>query len=434
MRCLLLLLSFALMGTQTHAEQTPSSRIAAVVNRNIITQSDLMNRLKFAAITSGLEPTLQNTEPMKDQMLRVMIDEQLQLELGKKYGIVISDQQIKETMDDIEKTNGMTPGYIAQLLQKNKIPMKTFEDHLKAQIIWVIYIREKYPLKTLEELVRKKVDNDISPSLQIADWEVDREMQAHKQMGTKTQYHLAEIVLPVDRSDQEEAVKKNMDQLIVELNKGAQFSVLAQQFSQSNTANQGGDLGWITEDQLEPEIKDVILKIAPGQLSTPIRTPNGYTLIAYLEKRLPDRNANLLMTFKQLLFPFPKGASDDKMKEIISYAEQVYAKAKSCSTIESVAKTTFPETLIQTVQDEPTGSFPQELLAMLNQLDINQVSQPVVTPEGGVLIMLCDKKVEQVKEITRDEAIAKIASSKHSLLGKRELRDIRRQAFIDIRT
>ncbi len=433
MRCFIVLFSFFMYATALQADPPSSSRIAAVVNSNIITKTDLFNRLRFAAISSGLEPTAENLEKSKSQMLRVMIDEQLQCEIGKKYNINISKEHIQAAIKDIEENNGMPPGTIAQLMKENNIPLKTFEDQMRAQLTWLIYIREKYPLKTLEDQVRKKYSQDISPSLQIADWEIDQEIKLQKEKETKTQYHLAEIVLPFDQPDQEEGVKKNLTQLIEDLQKGAHFSALAQQFSQSATSAQGGDMGWLTEDQLEPEIKDAVSHLQPGQLSQPIRTSQGYALIAFIEQKLPGTEGQTRLTLQQALLPFPKDTTEEEASKVMRIAEAISSSAKNCPDLEKIAKEKFPSVTFHLSKDESLSNFPAPLQKVLSSLSLHQASQPLLTQEGGLIVMVCEKQSKKAQEFTREEAEALIASRKHALLAKRELRDLKRHAFIDLR-
>ena len=140
MRYFLILLTF-LMGGTLKAEPSASSRIAAVVNKNIITEADLINRLRLATISSGLDPTPQNFERIKPQILRVMIDESLQLQVGKKYKIEISPDQIQAAVQRLEEGNGMPKGSIAQMMKENHIPAKTLEDQIQANLMWIELIR-----------------------------------------------------------------------------------------------------------------------------------------------------------------------------------------------------------------------------------------------------------------------------------------------------
>ena len=165
-------------------------------------------------------------------MIRVMIDEKLQLQAGEKYNIKISDDQIRQAIQRLEESNGTPQGYATQLMKENNIPAKILENQIKANLVWVELIREQY-----------------TPALQIADWEVEQELKRQKEKETKPQYHLAEIVLQFEGPEQEERAKNDLNRLTEELQKGAHFSALAQQFSQAATAAQGGDMGWLTEDQ-----------------------------------------------------------------------------------------------------------------------------------------------------------------------------------------
>lgn len=429
MRFLLFIFSLFMCGEAIKAAGTPSeSRIAAVVNKDVISKADLMNRLRFAAISSGLEPTPENLERIKAQILRVMIDEVLQRQIGKKYGIEISKEHLQEAIKDIEESNGMPEGAVANMMRENGIPVKIFEDQIKSQLIWLVYIREKYPLKNLE--IKK---NEGLPSLQIADWEIDQEIKLQKEKETKTQYHLAEIFLPLESSTQEQEVKQNLNHLIEELQKGANFGALAQQFSQAATSAQGGDMGWLTEDQVEPEIKEALSHLQPGQLSTPIRTSQGYSLIAFIERKLPGTGESTLLTIQQILLPFPKDATENQAREIMKIAENISRSAKSCPDLKKLAQEKFPLASFHASRDEPLSTFPEPLQKVLDTLAINQGSEPLLTQDGGLLVMICDKKSQKVEEFTREDAEALITSRKHTLIARRELRDLRRHAFIDLR-
>lgn len=440
MHCFLLFISLSLLISGEWAKAEPPmsessspSRIAAVVNENVITHADLMNRLRFAILSSGLEPTAENLEQMKSQMLRVMIDELLQLQTGKRYGIDIDNDHIQIAIKDIEQSNGLPEGTITTMMRENKIPEKTLTDQLRAQLIWLLFIREKYPLKTLEERVGSKHLQEALPSLQIADQEIDQEIKLQNEKETKKQYHLAEIVLPFDRADQEDEVKNTLNQLFEELKKGAQFPALAQQFSQSATASQGGDMGWLTEDQLEPEIREALLQLQPGELSMPIRTSQGYTLIAFIEQKLPGAAGDPSIIMQQVLLPFPQGVTEEQAKEILETAAEIGRDAKSCPALKNIAQEKFPSVQFHLTQGDHISSFPEILQNIIRPLDLNQTSEPVPTEKGVLLLMVCEKKFEQKKEFSRDDAIELIAARKHTLLARRELRDLRRQAYIDLR-
>lgn len=415
MRIFLVLISFFVIDS-LYAEAPSSSRIAAVVNKSIISQADLMNRLQLAAISSGVVITPENLEKMKSQMLRMMIDEQLQLQTGAKYKIKITKDQINGAIKHLEESNGMQEGAVAKMLSDNNIPMKTLEDQIKASLTWISYIREQY-----------------SPTLQIADWELDQEIKAQEEKETKTQYHFAEIVMPFDGPEQEERVKADLNRLIEELQKGAHFTALAQQFSASATAAQGGDMGWLTEDQVAPEIKDVLTELTPGQLSKPIRTQQGYVLLAFIEQKLPGAEGRTLLSIQQALLPFPKDVNEEKARSIMEMATAISKSAKSCPDLEKIAKEKYPGTQSHLASNKQLGSLPEPLQKILQPLAVNQASEPLLTEDGALLMMVCEKESAADQKFTTEDARDVISERKLSLLSRRELRDLRRHAFIEMR-
>lgn len=192
-------------------------------------------------------------------------------------------------------------------------------------------------------------------------------------------------------------------------------------------------MGWLTEDQIEPEIKEALLQLQPGQLSMPIRTSQGYVVIAFIEQKLPGAEGNTLLTIQQVLFPFPQDATEEQARNVMEKAAEIGKKAESCPALEKISKEKSPSVKTHLTKEDPLNSFPEALQNVLNALNINQTSEPLLTPEGALLVMVCEKKSEKKKEFSRDDAIELIASRKHTLLARRELRDLRRQAFIDMR-
>ncbi len=416
MRILLVIFSVFIGGQALLADNVPSSGIAAVVNKAIISQSDLMNRLRLAAVSSGVEPTQENLEKMKPQMVRMMIDEQLQLQNAKKYKIEITKDQLTAAIKHLEESNQMKEGAVAELLNSNNIPMKTLEDQIRANLSWISLIREQY-----------------APTLQITDWEIEQEKKAEEEKETKSQYHLAEILVPFDSPDQEERVKADINRLIEELHKGAHFTALAQQFSASPTAAQGGDMGWLTEDQLVPEIKEALKEMSPGQLSKPIRVSQGYLLLAFIEQKRPGEEGKMLFSLQQALLPFPKDVNEEKARAIMAIASQISKSAKSCPDLEKIAKAKYSSAESHLAEKKPFDSLPEPLQKLILPLALNQATDPLLTEDGALLIMVCEKEAAKVEKFTEEDARNNIIERKLSLLSKRELRDLRRHAFIEMR-
>ena len=424
MRRIIIFLAFLMSSFPLIGQSAPPSpatvvvnkgTIAVVVNKSIITEGELIHRLRLAAINSGMEPTPANLEKLKPQMLRVMIDETLQRQAAEQHKIQVSDKDIVEAIALLERNSGMEKGNIERVMKENNIPISTLHNQFRANRMWIELIRAKY-----------------ASTLQTTDWEVKQELKLQQEKADKVQHHLAEIVLLFDTPEQEERIKADLNRLMVELQKGAHFSALAQQFSQAPTAAIGGDMGWVTDNELGPEVQEVLSHMDPGQLSQPIRTPQSYILIGYIEKKLPNSAGQTLISLQQVLFPFPPNASEETLMSIMTQAEKIAKSAKSCSDLETRAKKDAP--LAQSRSQEGIlETMPGPLQKILQSLPVNKTSQPLLTEQGGLLIMVCSKKTKKTEPITEDVVRANLIERKLQRFSDRELRDIKRASYIDFR-
>ncbi|MBL8677107.1 MAG: hypothetical protein JNJ47_06790, partial [Alphaproteobacteria bacterium] len=151
------------------------------------------------------------------------------------------------------------------------------------------------------------------------------------------------------------------------------------------------------------------------------------------ERKLPNKEGDLLLTIDQVLLPFPENVTEERAYEVMQLAESISRSADSCPALDKLAKQKYPPAAIRLIRGEPAASFPEELQKVIAPLDINKSTPPLLTQEGALLLMVCERKKHKPVEFTREDARANIVSRKHNLLARRELRDLKRHAFIDIR-
>src|SRR5439155_21957179 len=101
----------------------------------------------------------------------------------------------------------------------------------------------------------------------------------------KPEYQISEIFVPIDDPARADEAQRFADTVITQLRAGAPFPVVAAQFSQSQTALQGGDLGWVQTNQLDPEVASVVREMPPGAISNPVRVPGGISIVQLSGKR-----------------------------------------------------------------------------------------------------------------------------------------------------
>lgn len=237
-----------------------SDEIAAVVNEDAISSTDLNKRLKLIMASSGLPNTDDIKKRLIPQVINALIDEQLMLQEAQRLKIGVTQEEINKGFEAIAQQNNMSAEQFKGMLQRGGIDISTLYRQIEAQIAWT-----------------KVVQTSLRSQVVISDMDVEDAMaRLRAKMGT-TEYLAAEIYLPVDDPKKDGQVRNLANRLVQEIKSGkASFFRLAQQFSKAAGAGRGGDVGWLNETQLSEKILDALKKIKKNQVTPPIKTLTGY--------------------------------------------------------------------------------------------------------------------------------------------------------------
>lgn len=247
-----------------------SETIVMVVNEDAITRSDLNDRLALIMASSGLPPSQDTVNKLTPQIVGALVDEQIRLQEARRLDLSVSQVEIDEGFAEIAKQNNFTPEQFREMINKGGLNIKTMEDQIRAQLAWT-----------------KVIQTRLRPQVIISDSDVDSYLKRIRDNIGQPEYLVAEIFLPVDSGDAERDVQQLAIKLASEIRSGqAPFPKVAQQFSKSAGATNGGDLGWIAQGQLQQELDRVLPQLEPGAVSNPIRSTSGYHIITVREKRL----------------------------------------------------------------------------------------------------------------------------------------------------
>jgi peptidyl-prolyl cis-trans isomerase SurA len=393
------------------------SRIAAVVNNKMITVADLESRITLAILSSGMENSPEIYQHLKPQVLKVMIEEMLKLQEAEKYEIQIPEENIKLAFADIEKNNNMQEGELKKLLETNEIAQEIMNEHIRANLSWREFVREKY-----------------HSNIQIGEAEIDRALQEIEESKSEPRDLVAEIFLAVDDQSQEKEVKKQAEELLQNLKQGARFSVLAQQFSNAASAARGGDIGWVRQGSFETSLRKALENLPVGSVTEPIRAQNGYYLLMLRDQKRAGESAErqTLVSFKQLLIPLAPSTSQEQAKAALSKAAMLTQNAKTCGLFSKLAQAD-KVVKFQDAKDVPLSGVMPQLQEILTKLNIEEPSPPILSDIGVLVFMVCERKDIDPQAPTRDEMRALLVEKKLNLLAQRELRNLHRAAYIDIR-
>jgi peptidyl-prolyl cis-trans isomerase SurA len=254
--------------------------IAAVVNEDAITASDVNDRMDMIIVSSGLKNSDEIRKKLAPQIIEGLIEEQLQMQEARRLEITVPDDEIQMGLNTIAQQNNIPVEKFEEVLRQSRINIMTVRNQVRAQLSW-----------------NKVVQQKLRPSVNVTDSDIDDYLQRARSNIGKTEYLVAEIFLPVDDPKNEQPALQLTQNLIKEIRAGAPFSRVAQQFSKAAGAQQGGSLGWIQQGHLPDELDRVIVTMNKGDLSEPVRSLSGYHILLMRDQRLineesiPQRDA-----------------------------------------------------------------------------------------------------------------------------------------------
>lgn len=415
----LLAVSLAILAAMTSFERASSAqnvlRIAAVVNDRVISALDVVDRMKFVIWSTGVPNTPENRRRLSQQILRNLIDEELQVQEADKLNVSINEREVDKALADIAKRNKMTAENLSNVLLRNGISVSTLRRQLRVQLAWG---------RAISRRLRREV--------RVTDDEIDGELERIESLRNKPRYRVAEIFLSVDDPDQDEQIRQAALRLLKQIRDGADFAAIASAFSQSTSAAQGGDIGWIQPGRLSRELDSAMLNLKPNEVSQPIRTLAGYYILLLRDKREPEalQTGNIAVDLHQLVLPQATSADAAGQK---AFAEDIRAALTSCSDLPALIKQ------IGTPESGPLGKLKLGDLSptfreAVRTLQVGQTSPPVVSPTGRTLIlMVCDRVEPKPKPLRRNVVRRQLQTKRGELVARRYLRDLRRSAFVDLR-
>jgi peptidyl-prolyl cis-trans isomerase SurA len=412
-----LILVFCLVFLLAGSAVAQETRIAAIVNDEVVSLNDLSNRMQLVMRSSGIEDTPQNRSRIQAQVLRSLIDEKLQMQEAKRLNITVTPEELDQAFSRIEQQNNMRKGALDAFLKESGIPRSSLTDQLSASIAW-------------NKLVRNRLMQDVT----ISDEEVTEALNQFKQEAEVPQNRVSEIFLAVDTPGQDEDAKRLADRLIDQIRGGANFAAVAQQFSQSPSATVGGDIGWVTSAQLSPEIGGAVDKMKPGEMSYPIRTTAGYYILYLRERRKfgqpnPD---DTVLSLVEVAFGLAPMATTEEQRRLTAEAQQVSDSAKSCGELAKLGRDKAPQGTRE-IPSIKAGDLPAQVRQVALTLGIAEASKPIAIPGGVGVIMVCERKEPPGGLPTRDEITEQLGRMRLDALARRYLRDLRRGAYVDIR-
>lgn len=422
MRKSLLALFIAAYSSVSLSAEVLLNRISAIVNDDVVLQSELNFAQEQARATlrqQGIDPN--RVQGLKDQVLDQLISDTLQQQRAEQIGIRISERELNAQINSIAQRNGLSMGdFLNEVSRQSGMSQQKYRDTLRKQM-------------TADRLLQA----DVIAKIAVTDAEIDETIARLNLDEAKIEYNLSHILVALPEAatpEQYQGLKGKAEKVLQQAQQGADFAQLAVENSDSSTALKGGELGWKTLDQIPNLFADAIKSLKAGDVSTLLSAPSGFHIVKLNDQR--NANAQLITetSARHILIKPEIGVSEADQKALIEKLRE-----------DLIAGADFAE-LAKEHSDDPGSAInggqlswmkPGETVppfeAAMNDLKPGELSQPVQTQFGWHLIEVLERRQQDVSgDMLRQKARQALLEQKLDEERNLWLRRLRDTANIEL--
>jgi len=412
-----------LVSTTVAAKVAGLDRVVAIVNDDIVLQSELDQRT--ASVYRGIQES--GTQPpvkaiVKKQVLERLISERLQLNIGYNAGIRIPDQEIDQT--------------IARLAASNNLSLQDYVAQIHASGETMAAVRQEI---ANEMIIMQVQQGSVMRSIRISNQELDNFLNSEEgKLMTSPDVHLGQILISVPSASSTDEItnaQKKLDSIIEQINQGADFKQLAIATSDDQSALEGGDLGWRKQSQLPSLFTEALEGLQSGEISKPVRSGAGFHLLKLYERKgggeqLIEQHfaQHLLLKPNQIRNEMETIALLDDLRKKILAGEDFFALAKQHSE--------DPGSALKggELGWSTPGLFVPEFEQIMSSIALNEVSKPFQSQFGWHLLQVTERRMQDFSDdILRNRADNLLRQRKYAEELQVWLQKIRDEAYIEIK-
>ena len=392
----------------------------ALVNETVITGTDVDQRVNLIIAVNQLTLSPEEKEKVRQQVLRSLVDETLQIQQAKTAEATVTSDEINQSYERVVQNFHRTVPEMRAYLTSVGSSERSLRRQIEAELAWQRYLRRK-----------------VEVNVNVNEAEIQRILDQMKQNKGSNEYHLKEIYLSAG-PDRAQQVYDSMRQMIQSIQKGEQPFEYYARLSESSTRVTGGDLDWMSQAQLA-YLPDSLAKAAQnmgvGEIAGPIEVPGGFSILYLVDKRqvLMADPRDSKLTLKQLTVKFPAGTTQAAAGERVAELEKATRAMQGCGTAAKVAAQLGAEVVDN--DSVIVRQLPPKLQEMVLAMQIGQATPWFGTPEDGVRTLVLCGRDEAAGGVlpTADQVQDQITQSRVNLRAAAVLRDLRRDAVIEYR-
>jgi peptidyl-prolyl cis-trans isomerase SurA len=402
-------------NAQVFGKAMPSVvKATAIINGEVITPTDIDQRLQLLVISNGGQLSAEETQRLRDQVLRNIIDETLEIQAAKAEKIDIKPSEIDRTLQRVAGNVKQTPEQLAAYLDANGSNVSTLRRQIQGEIAWQRLQSAKIDVTVGDDEVKAVIDK----------------LNASK--GTQ-EYRVGEIFLSATPATESQTLD-NANKILTQLRQGGSFAGYARQYSEASTAAVGGDLGWVRPEQLPAALADALKEMPAGAVSNPIPVPGGFSIIAVQDTRkiLTADPRDAVLSLKQISVLFPKGTAREAAEPIVGRFAEAAKSVGGCGGADKLAAAFHAE--IVSSDQVKMRDLPVALQQLMLPMQVGQATPPYGSLEDGIrVLVICGRDEPSSSAPSYDQIYNQLNEERVNSRAQRYLRDLRRDAVIEFR-
>ena len=387
----------------THAQEaTKIEGIIAIVNDDPISFTDVRARARMLLLSlGGAEPTPEQVQQLTSQALDQLIDEKLKLQEAAEYDLEVSDDEINNSLERLARQSGLTREGLTDTIMQAGINPISLEDQTRADIAW------------------QRIMNGLYGSrIRISDNQIQDQLNRLELAAEKDQYQMSEIFLFAPEIEMRDDAITAANSIREQILAGAPFQLAAQRFSSAPTAATGGDMGWVTiEDLDEARAAEIALMSGPG-LTEPIQVDDGVYIMLLRNKREPVEKSVLLDITRLAALNGSRDALNTMLEQI-----------SSCDDIMDLAEAD-PNIDASIIEDLDINNLSEEAGQIFVNMPIDTYTDVLSLNGSASVTYLCAKSDFSGNLPGRDQIEDQLFAQQLSMVSNRSLRNLRREATI----
>ncbi len=406
----LLLLLVGFTAAPAHAAQV---NIAAIVGDDVITTTDVAERRDLIMATANIPMTVENQQKITPRIVQSLVDEALELQEAKAQSQTVTDDEVNKAIDTMS-AHGEDKENLRAFISEHHLSMRSLQNQIKAQLAW-----------------NKVVSHKLRRNVSVAQDEVLRAQKAAAAAPGEPELRIQAIDIRFNDQPSEVAARKLADEIGLELKSGTPMDTLAARYLRQPQVVYDPPV-WLPEKNLPAGLQQGLRSMKTGDITPPIGTQKSIQFLQLLDRATSSKQADATeYALKQITVPLPAKHDKPTLAKLHATVTQLHDNPGSCDE-QTLPATSIPAEA-KIIRAKLAVMSPQQR-ELLSHMDVGDVSSPLMGADAVRLVMLCEKVEPAAGNLPDAEATRQqLFNEKLELEAQKHLRNLRRDAYIDIK-